>query len=131
MTAQEPSAEVASWRTLVRQNGTPAFAAAFAKDAVLEASVLASSLRGADAIGRFFKATTTMYETLQFTSAARTGEKTYMEWSGKIFGRGVAGITVVSRNASGLIASIHLYHRPLDMVADFGAELAKRMADQA
>src|SRR5260370_3624179 len=128
MTAQEPPVEAASWRSLVRQNGTPEFAAAFTKDAILDASVLASSLQGADAIGRFFKATTTMYETLQFTAATTAGEKTYMEWAGTIFGRDVAGITVVARDASGLIRSVHLYHLPLEMVSDFAAELAKRMA---
>ena len=115
------------WLALVRQNGTPAFSAAFAADATLEASVLDQALVGPDAIGRFFRATSGMYDSLAFTHESRDGNKTVLEWSGRFSGEEVGGVTIVSRRGDGRIGSVHLYHRPRSVVARFASELARRL----
>jgi hypothetical protein len=118
----------ADWRTLVRKNGTKEFAAAFAANPVLDASTMAGPCVGIDAIGSFFAATTSgMYDSLTFTDETVAGSKTYMEWEGRAFGTDVGGATIVTRNEAGLIEGIRLYHRPLQVVQLFSAELAKRL----
>jgi hypothetical protein len=113
---------------IVRKNGTKEFAAAFASNAVLDASVLNGPCVGADAIGSFFAATAGgMYDTLAFTNETVDGPKTYLEWEGKAFGKDVAGTTIITRDETGLIQSIRLYHRPLPVLLQFAEELAKRL----
>jgi hypothetical protein len=68
-----------------------------------------------------------MYDRIAFTHETVDGVKTYLEWEGQAFGMDVAGTTTLSRNGSGLIASIRLYHRPLHMVVKFSAELGRRL----
>ena len=41
--------------------------------------------------------------------------------------RRVGGATILTRDETGLIVSIRIYHRPLLMVQQFSAELAKRL----
>jgi hypothetical protein len=118
----------ASWMAIVRKNGTKEFAAAFAPSAVLDASVLNEPCVGADAIGSFFAATAGgMYDSLAFTNETVDGPKTYLEWEGKAFGKDVAGTTIITRDETGLIQSIRLYHRPLPILLQFAEELAKRL----
>src|SRR5580658_10072424 len=117
---------------IVRKNGTKEFAAAFASNAVLDASVLNGPCVGADAIGSFFAATAGgMYDTLSFTGETVDGRKTYLEWEGKAFGKDVAGTTTITRDDAGLIQSIRLYHRPLPILLQFAEELAKRLHGKA
>src|SRR5262249_53061243 len=83
---------------------------------------------GAAAIASFFAATTSgMYESLAFTNETVDGRKTYLEWEGKAFGKDVGGTTILTRDEAGLIQSIRLYHRPLQVVLEFSQELAKRL----
>jgi hypothetical protein len=81
-----------------------------------------------DELGLFFRATTRMYDSIAFTSEAKAGLTTYLEWSGTIFGGEVGGATVVSHDEAGLITSVRLYHRPLGMVTRFASELARRLS---
>lgn len=116
------------WRAIVRKNGTPEFAAAFAPNPVLEASVMNGRLIGVEAIGSFFAAATSgMYDSLAFTNETVDGVKTYLEWEGKASGRDVGGTTILTRNEAGLIESVRLYHRPLQILVLFSAEMAKRL----
>jgi len=116
------------WSALVRKNGTEEFRRAFARDAILEASVLNGPLAGADQIGAFFAATSGgMYESIAFTREVAGGDVTYLEWEGRTFGKAVSGITVITRNADGLIGSVYLHHRPLSVVIVFSKELAARL----
>ncbi len=116
------------WRAFLRKNGTAEFAAAFAPNPVLDTSVMNGPLVGVVAIGSFFAATTSgMYDSLAFTNETVDGAKTYLEWEGKAFGRDVGGTTILTRNATGLIQSVRLYQRPLQVVVLFSAELAKRL----
>lgn len=118
----------AQWRAIVGKNGTKEFAAPFAHNVVLDASVLNGPCVGAEAIGSFFAATAGgMYDSLAFTNETVDGRKTYLEWEGKAFGKDVAGTTTLTRDEAGLIQSIRLYHRPLPGVRQFAKELAKRL----
>ena len=68
-----------------------------------------------------------MYDSLAFTNETIDGAKTYLEWEGKAFGKEVGGTTILTRNEAGLIQSIRLYHRPLQMVMEFSVELGRRL----
>jgi hypothetical protein len=115
------------WIDIVRQNGTAQFATAFAQDVVLDASVMNAPRVGGEAVSAFFSATSGMYDRISFTYETVAGAKTYLEWEGQAFGMDVAGSTTLTRNRSGLIETIRLYHRPLHMVVKFSAELGRRL----
>lgn len=118
----------AEWREIVRKSGTKEFAAAFVPNPVLETSVLNRPCVGVDAIGAFFAATAgSMYDMLAFTQETVDGRKTYLEWEGKAFGKDVGGTTILTRDETGLIASVRLYHRPFQILEQFSAELANRL----
>jgi hypothetical protein len=68
-----------------------------------------------------------MYDTLVFTHETVDGPKTYLEWEGQAFGKSFGGSTILTRNATGLIQSVQIYHRPLPRVLQFSAELEKRL----
>src|SRR5271163_1966422 len=117
-----------NWLALVRKSGTPEFAAAFAANPVLHTSVLSGPCAGVETIATVLAASTGgMYDTLVFTHETVDGPKTYLEWEGKAFGKSVGGSTILTRNASGLIENIQIYHRPLPMVLQFSAELENRL----
>ena len=117
-----------NWLALVRKSGTPEFAATFAANPVLYTSVLSGPCAGVETIATVLKASSGgMYDTLVFTHETVDGPKTYLEWEGKAFGKSVAGSTILTRDAAGLIQSIQIYHRPLPMVLQFSAELERRL----
>jgi predicted SnoaL-like aldol condensation-catalyzing enzyme len=116
------------WITIVQKNGTAEFGTAFAPSPVLEASVLNGPCVGLDAIAAFFAATSgAMYDSLAFTTETVDGNKTYLEWEGKAFGKDVGGTTILTRDNAGRIERIRLYHRPLHVLVQFSAELATRL----
>jgi hypothetical protein len=123
--ARTPGAE---WMAIIGKNGTKEIAAAFASNAVLETSVMNGPCVGAEAIASVFAAVGGgMYDSLAFTSETVEGRKTYLEWEGKAFGKDVGGTTILTRDEAGLIQSVRLYHRPLQIVLQFSQELAKRL----
>jgi hypothetical protein len=120
------------WAAIVQTNGTKEFAAAFAPNPVLDTSVMNGPCVGVEAIASFFAATASgMYDFLAFTNETIDGAKTYLEWEGKAFGKQVGGTTILTRNEAGLIQSIRLYHRPLQMVMEFSVELGRRLKGKA
>jgi len=129
MAANNAKSEIGSdWLTIVSKSGTREFAAAFTTNAVIEASVLNQALSGPAAIDAFFVATAHgLYESLRFTAQTVDSRKTYLEWEGTVFGKEVGGTTILTRDATGLIESIQLYHRPLQVVLEFSKELAQRL----
>jgi hypothetical protein len=115
------------WLDIVRKNGSEGFSKAFAENVVLDASVMNGSCAGVDMVGAFFSATSGMYDRIAFTHETVDRLKTYLEWEGQAFGMDVAGSTILTRDGSGLIRSIRLYHRPLHLVVRFSAELGRRL----
>ena len=123
--AHAPGAE---WKAIVQKNSGKESVAAFASNAVLEASVMNRPCVGAETIASVFAAVAGgMYDSLTFTSETVDGRKTYLEWEGKAFGKDVGGATILTHNEAGLIENVRLYHRPLQMVLQFSEELAKRL----
>jgi hypothetical protein len=119
------------WIAIVRKSGTPEFAAAFGANPVLHASVLSEPCVGVELVETVVAASTGgMYDTLVFTQETVDGPRTYLEWEGKAFGKSVGGSTILTRNASGLIENIQIYHRPLPMVLQFSAALENRLRGQ-
>jgi hypothetical protein len=116
------------WLEIIKRPDQEAFAAAFTKDVVLEASVASAPIVGAVAIRAFFDATRAMYDQIAFVHETRSGARTHLEWEGRFAGREIAGATILAQNAKGAIESIRLYHRPYEQVIAFSAELARRLA---
>jgi hypothetical protein len=116
------------WLEIVKRPNREAFAAAFTRDVVLDASVASAPIVGAGAIRAFFDATRAMYDEIAFVHETRSGARTHLEWEGRFGGREIAGATILVHNADGAIARIRLYHRPYEQVIAFSAELARRLA---
>ena len=117
-----------SWLEIIKRPTPEAFAAAFTKDVVLDASVLPRSIIGATDVRAFFGATRAMFDAIAFKHEVTVGSRTYLEWEGTFQGHSVAGMTVFTKDTAGLIESIRLYHRPYDMVIAFSTDLAGRLA---
>ncbi|WP_062172871.1 hypothetical protein [Burkholderia sp. PAMC 26561] len=111
------------WIALINQPSLDSFAMRFSKDVALEASVLKTPIIGTQDIRRFFDATRRMYESIAFVHEACTDSHTYLAWEGIYAGHPVAGVTVLGRNASGVISHIGLHHRPFAQVVAFSAGL--------
>ena len=73
---------------------------------------------------RFLRQAQRFTRLLPFTTEARLGHRTFLEWKGSALGgKGIEGITIIAHDASGLIERIELYHRPLAIVLAFASEL--------
>ncbi|MRH98802.1 hypothetical protein [Agrobacterium tumefaciens] len=116
-----------AWMQIVKKKGTSDFAASFTSDARLEASALSRAVVGPTLIGAFFTATSTMYENFVFTAETVDGVKTYLEWEAIHAGKPIAGTTIVTRNASGLIENIKLFQSPFNVVREFSSGLKERL----
>jgi hypothetical protein len=117
-----------AWFEIVKRSSGDSFAAAFTKDVMLDASVLAAPITGVAGVRRFFEATRGMYDRIAFTGETGEGARTCLEWEGTFEGRDIAGVTILTRNTADAITSIRLYHRPYHQVVAFSAELARRSA---
>jgi hypothetical protein len=117
-----------SWLEIIKRPTPEAFAAAFTKDVVLDASVLPRSITGATDVRAFFGATRVMFDGIVFKHEVTAGSRTYLEWEGTFQGNNIAGLTVLTRDATGLIESIRVYYRPYNVVVAFSADLAGRLA---
>src|ERR1700719_4296836 len=127
---QTPNVPGAAWRAIINRESPEAFASAFVRDPVLVASVANTAVYGAAAIRTFFKASAAIYETIAFTTEARLGDRTFLEWKGSALGgKAIEGITIIAHDAPGLIERIELYHRPLAIVLAFASELEHRLGE--
>jgi hypothetical protein len=117
-----------SWLEIVKRPTLEAFAAAFTKDAVLDASVLSAPIVGVVDIRAFFNETRAMYDSIAFVHETRSATRTHLEWEGQFAGREIAGATILGHDAAGVIDSIRIYHRPREQVIAFSADLARRLA---
>jgi len=69
-----------------------------------------------------------MFDAIAFKHEVTVGSRTYLEWEGTFQGNNVAGLTVLTKDAVGLIESIRVYYRPYNVVVAFSADLAGRLA---
>jgi hypothetical protein len=117
-----------TWLEIVKRPTVETFASAFAKDAVLDASVLVAPIVGVVGIRAFFSETRAMYDSIAFVHETRSAIRTYLEWEGEFAGQDIAGTTILGHDAAGLIESVRIYHRPYDQVIAFSAELTRRLS---
>jgi hypothetical protein len=68
------------WLAIIKRPTPEAFAAAFTKDVVLDASVLPRSIIGATDVRAFFGATRAMFDAIAFKHEVTAGSRTYLEW---------------------------------------------------
>jgi len=115
------------WMQIVKTKGTSEFATSFTADANLQTSALSKAVVGPTLIAAFFTATSTMYENFAFTAETVDGAKTYLEWDALHAGKPVAGITILTRNESGLINNIKLFQSPFAVVREFSSGLKVRL----
>ncbi|HFL4097308.1 TPA: hypothetical protein ACG3ZP_003032 [Escherichia coli] len=119
----------ASWMQILSKKGTDEFASSFTPDVNLQTSVLNKEVVGPTAIGTFFTTTSTMYENFVFVKESIIDEKTYLEWDATHEGKPIAGLTVLTRDTSGLINNIKLFQSPFSVVREFSAALRVQLED--
>lgn len=116
-----------AWMQIVKKKGTSDFAESFTADASLQTSALSKAVVGPTLIGAFFTATSTMYENFVFTAETVDGAKTYLEWDAIHGGKPITGITILTRNETGLINNIKLFQSPFSVVREFSAGLKEQL----
>ncbi|MFJ1975358.1 alpha/beta fold hydrolase [Streptomyces sp. NPDC087903] len=124
-----PQAPARGWRDAFASKTDTAFAAAFAEDIVLEASVLALPVQGRDQVKATMSAASRIYESLQFVRETEAGPRTYLEWEATAFGgHEIFGVTVLTKDDEDRISHVAIHHRPLEAALRFSAELGERLA---
>jgi hypothetical protein len=122
------SSTESGWTRAFAEKSTKSFAEVLAEDVILEASVLTRPIVGRSRVKDVMGAASKIYEGLTFTHEAESGVRTYLEWEAKAFGdQPIAGVTVLTKGAEGLIARITIHHRPLGLALHFSAELRERL----
>ncbi len=122
-------APAADWKGAFAEKKQSDFAATLAENVVFEASVMKRTVTGRAAVSEILGNASALYETLVFTEQASSGPRQYVEWKARTFGGPeLAGITILTRDADGLIAAIAIHHRPLDGLLDFSEKLGRRLA---
>lgn len=128
MTANhQPNPPGDAWLEILKRPTEEGFAAAFAKNVVINTSIAARPIVGPIDLGHFFEASRTMYDAINFTQETSSRSRTCLEWEGKFRGKAIAGTTILAFDANGAIESIQLYHRPYDQVIAYSAELGRRL----
>lgn len=123
------SSASALWMQILSKKGTDEFASSFTPDVSLQTSALSKEVVGPTTIGTFFATTSTMYENFIFVKESIVDEKTYLEWDATHAGKPIAGLTVLTRDTSGLINNIKLFQSPLSVVREFSAALRVQLED--
>jgi hypothetical protein len=116
------------WTQAFAEKSEASFAEHFAAGVTLEASVLTRPIEGRDRVKTVMSALSKIYEELKFTQETAYGPRTYLEWDAKAFGGQIFfGVTVITKDATNLIARIAIHHRPIGAALRFSAELRKRL----
>lgn len=132
-TVDGPTPPVApqGWTRAFEHKSTDAFADAFDRNVVLEASVLAKPVAGIEQVKIVMSAASKIYESLSFTHEAHNSPRDYLEWEVQAFGgEQMRGITVLTKNAVGKIVHVAIHHRPLSGALKFSAELGRVLQGQ-
>jgi hypothetical protein len=127
MASPHPTAPGHTWTEILKRPTQEGFAAAFAKNVVIDTSVATRAIVGPVDLRAFFDASRTMYDAIAFTHETNSGLRTCLEWQGQFQGNDIAGTTILAFDATGVIESIQLYHRPYAQVLAYSAELGRRL----
>lgn len=116
-----------AWTGAFEKKRDDSFAATLAEDVALHASVLHQPVIGRDDVAFVMGEASQIYERLDFVHQAQSGSVTFLEWRAETFsGISLEGVTLLERDAAGLIARVAIHHRPLDGALAFSAELRER-----
>jgi hypothetical protein len=129
MASTTPEVDEQPWASAFAAKADAAFDASFSEDVVLEASVLRTPVRGRDDVAAVMGAASRTYESLVFVHEGSGPHRTYLEWRAEAFGgTELRGITVLTKDTSGVITHIAIHHRPLDAALQFSRHLGEQMA---
>lgn len=118
------------WTDAFEQKSEQAFAETFAEDVVLEAAALIKPIVGRDKVKISMGTAAKLYTRLVFTSQETAGSRTYYQWEAAIPGDiALKGVTVLTKNDAGLIATIGIYHSPLNAALAFSEEMGRLTKD--
>jgi hypothetical protein len=105
------------------------FGGNFAPSVVFEATVMTRRVEGRERVQTILGAASRLYDRLEFTHRAQDGDHSFLEWEARLHGgERVAGITILTSDASGKIVNIAIHHRPLPGALRFSAELRRDLA---
>jgi hypothetical protein len=106
--------------------GSP-FGPPLSDDVVFEAAVLRRPLHGQEQVLIAVQAADGYYASYAPTHTTTDGPRSYTEWQATLpSGTRLSGVTVITLNPSGQIATIAIHHRPLDGALEFSREMGRR-----
>jgi SnoaL-like domain len=116
------------WARAFGEQSESNFGENFSPTVVFEASVMTRRVEGRELVQTIMGAASRLYESLEFTHRAADGNRSFLEWEARLHGgERVSGITILTSDANGKIASIAIHHRPLPGVIRFSSELRRSL----
>lgn len=106
-----------------------AFAQITTPGVMLDGSIFARPVHGRHAVWTTLSTAAGIYDSLAFTRGTAGSGRVYLEWNATALGMRIDGVTILIPDDQGRFARVALYHRPLDAVLAFSAEMARRVAD--
>ncbi|MFK0114202.1 alpha/beta fold hydrolase [Streptomyces sp. NPDC091217] len=116
-----------AWTKAFDDKAADSFAAAFADDVVLEASVLTRPVESRERVKQVMEAASGIYDSLAFTQESSRGPREYLEWEATAFGGRIRGVTILVKDEQGRIVHVAIHHRPLGAALHFSSELGERL----
>jgi hypothetical protein len=121
--ATGPDVTLEAWRLAFADESGASFAAIVEIEAVLTASALSKPVHGRDGVWKTLRSSGSLYDSLEFTHEARTGDRVYLEWNARAFGLEIGGLTALSLSEAGRVSKVALHHRPYAAVTRFAEAL--------
>jgi hypothetical protein len=123
------TASRAMWSAAVSDVSGNTFAASVSPDFVLEGSIFMRPITGRDSAFAALRASSGIYDSLQFTRELSGDGRLYLEWEGRALNEKLAGVTVLSLDANGKISGAAINCRPLGAAIAFSQEMRDRLAN--
>ena len=112
-----------SWHEIITREPFEHFAEAFTEDVTFETSTCNRKISGPADLRTLMRAMSSLYERLTFTSEVDAGSTTFLLWEALTKRTEIAGVTVIERDPTGRIKSIHLHQRRLQAIVLYASEL--------
>jgi hypothetical protein len=117
------------WSAAVSDISGNTFAASVSPDFVLEGSIFMQPITGRDSAFAALRASSGIYDSLQFTREPPGNGRLYLEWEGLALNEKLAGVTVLSLDAKGKISGAAIHCRPLGAAIAFSEEMRHRLTN--
>lgn len=119
----------ARWAGALRDESGATFREVVAPHVRLEGSIFAAPIEGREKVWTSMRTAAGITDTLTFTHESASSDRSYLEWEQEALGQRIRGVTVLTFDDSGLIASVALHHRPFGAVLAYSAEMGRRLGD--